>query len=107
MTCNCDLCNARDFYKDTHYKNGRYVYEPETNIEEKTIYESIKALRKKMEKRNIDKDLIDELERIADKVDKFDNELIRLQAHVISHSGNPVFMDEIQFALGELSKKIY
>jgi hypothetical protein len=95
MSCPCRLCNAREFFQDIHYKEGRYAYEPEIKEEPKSVWERLGKVSDELKAYGVPAHFINELNDICDTLDSIDSEIIKLQKK----------LDSIE--LGELSKKLY
>ncbi|AVO23057.1 hypothetical protein [Bacillus phage Anath] len=91
--CNCNLCERREFFSKFD-KNGKYTGETETL----SIYEELVAIHLEMHKQNVGSlELRNRLvDKVIDRVNKFDNALIRLGAE------NSVVYEEVKKLREEL-----
>jgi hypothetical protein len=102
MSCPCNLCNAREFFQDIYYKEGRYSYEPEVTPEEpKSIYDRLAKVADELEKYGAPAHFINDLNQLCEDIDSLDSKVIELQKEVVKRP-----IDLTQFKLGQLSKEL-
>lgn len=108
MSCNCKLCNAREFFQDVTYHDGRYVYsntevDIEVEVEKPTsLYDRLCELSKELDRYGAPAKFIQEVNDLAELADDIDSEIIKLKGECLSESREYTCSE-----LGEISKKLF
>jgi DNA repair ATPase RecN len=105
MSCPCNLCNAREFFQDVHYRDGRYAYEPEVEPEKLTsVYDRLSALADELKAYGAPANFINEVNDLAEKIDTIDDKITKLQRSVDEYK-TPRTQAIVD--LGEISKELF